>query len=488
MARSFLSFTLALATATLMLGLGAVPASAQPAPPVTPSTTAPAAKTYPEVAEAFQKFGRSRNYKECIKDLELVGRKYPELPSPYVLMYNFFNLKEVNQPNMARLQLEQGIRVNPSDPEPWVMLGNIALQERRTAEATLDFEEAKKLLATYSNKERKAVLDQQMMSGVAQLAEIVEDWKGAEAKLRELLTLAPRDLVAHQRLARALFWQTKAGEAYTVLKEAKKIDHDDFASGKKPREEFLTPEAIMAQYYLGFEGPKSEQPQTWFKAALVKAPDDLTTRQVVAIWALESGKIDYARDQAENALRIEKEKKLTSSLVGRMLRGLVALWEKDWKGAQNYFEQVTLEAPNDFVARNNLALALVEQDDADKKRRALEYAQNNYTSNKQSPDALSTLGWVYFRRNEFDQAGLALDQAVKATNGQINNADTATYLAHILYHLDKKWQAKEILDNIFKSERPFSMKPEAKILWEKVKDATKPTEATPAPAAVPTKP
>ena len=42
----------------------------------------------------------------------------------------------------------------------------------------------------------------------------------------------------------------------------------------------------------------------------------------------------------------------------------------------------------------------------------------NYRDNKnKSPDALSTLGWVYFRRDEFDQAGLALDQAVKATGG-----------------------------------------------------------------------
>ena len=54
--------------------------------------------------------------------------------------------------------------------------------------------------------------------------------------------------------------------------------------------------------------------------------------------------------------------------------------------------------PNDFGARNNLALALVEQDDPAKKQRALDYAEANYRDNKDNPDALSTLGWVYFRR------------------------------------------------------------------------------------------
>ena len=59
----------------------------------------------------------------------------------------------------------------PSDPEPYVILGNIALQERRVAEATMDFDKAKQLLATYTNAERKAAMEQQTKSGIALLAE-----------------------------------------------------------------------------------------------------------------------------------------------------------------------------------------------------------------------------------------------------------------------------------------------------------------------------
>ena len=62
----------------------------------------------------------------------------------------------------------------------------------------------------------------------------------------------------------------------------------------------------------------------------------------------------------------------------------------------------------------------------------------------------------------------------------MSNADTITYLAHILHHVDQDWQAKALLDEILKSDRPFSMRPEAKALYEKVKDAKKPETATPA--------
>ena len=93
--------------------------------------------------------------------------------------------------------------------------------------------------------------------------------------------------------------------------------------------------------------------------------------------------------------------------MGHVLRGLVALWQKDWVEAENDFQKVIFEAPNDFVARNNIALALVEQEDPAEKNRALTYAYTNYQQNPKSPDAMSTLGWVYFRRGEFSSAELA---------------------------------------------------------------------------------
>ena len=34
------------------------------------------------------------------------------------------------------------------------------------------------------------------------------------------------------------------------------------------REVFLTPEAIMAQYYHQYKGPQSENPEIWYKSAL----------------------------------------------------------------------------------------------------------------------------------------------------------------------------------------------------------------------------
>ncbi|MGO9109364.1 MAG: hypothetical protein ACLP9L_09035 [Thermoguttaceae bacterium] len=211
-----------------------------------------------------------------------------------------------------------------------------------------------------------------------------------------------------------------------------------------------------------------------------KAPDDLLTRQVVAIWALDKSKIAFAKEQADAALRIEASdpKRYASSNVGRMLRGLIALWEKDWPMAEDLFQKVLIGNPDDLVVRNNLALALVEQDDPAKKQLALTNAEANYRDKNSGPDALWTLGWVYVRRGDFDLAGLALELAVKATNDDVPNADAATYLAHVLYDQNKKWEAKEILDKVLNGDRLFSMRPEALKLYEKVKDAKK-TKAAP---------
>ena len=67
MARSFLSFTFALATATLiLLGAGATPASAQPATAACHSNAPrPSRRQYPEVQEAFQLLLGHARYAGC---------------------------------------------------------------------------------------------------------------------------------------------------------------------------------------------------------------------------------------------------------------------------------------------------------------------------------------------------------------------------------------------------------------------------------------
>jgi tetratricopeptide (TPR) repeat protein len=236
MTRSFSSFLFALATTTvILLATGKAPA-ADPTSPAAPAA-APQANPYPEVQVAVQRLIDHHDMPGALKGLEEAARKYPELPSAHVMMYQIF--VQIREPNAARLQLEEAIKANPNDPEPYILRGNTALQDRRAAEAATDFEKAKQLLTTYNSAVRKRVLEQQTLSGLSHVAEVGGDWKEAEAQLQALLYLTPRDLIAHQRLARSLFWQGKTAEAFEILKKGKQIDRENSAKNKT-REVFLT--------------------------------------------------------------------------------------------------------------------------------------------------------------------------------------------------------------------------------------------------------
>ena len=388
MTRSFLSYSFALAAATLvLLAAGATPASAQQ-----PTSAAAAQQKYPEVVEG-NKLLEKRDVAAAEKLFEIAARKYPELPSAHVMIYRYFSHPAINEPNAARLQLEKAIEADRNDPEPYIILGEIAWQDRRLTEAAMEFDKAKQLLAVYTNEKKKGTLESQMLSNIAQMAERCaqmaesraegqEDWKEAESRLRDYLKLdtARESLWGHQHLARALFQQGKVAEAYEILKKAEQIDRDNVKKRKPPKEEVLTAEAIMAQYFDQYGGPTSnpEYVKTWFDAALKKAPNDIPTRQAAATWALNKGNIAFAKEQAEAILKIEVDPmyraKYRGSKVGRELRGLIALWEEDWSTAEKNFEPVLAQSPDDFVARNNMALALVEQEDRKKKEQALQYA------------------------------------------------------------------------------------------------------------------
>ena len=277
-----------------------------------------------------------------------------------------------------------------------------------------------------------------------------KDWADAQKQLEAWLKLAPKDTTAMQMLAACLFEQKNVPGGVEKLKEAAKVDP-----------ELLTPEATLAQSYE--RAGDRENAIKWMIAALTVAPKDLKTRLVAGQWALQAGRLDEAQAQAAAALQIDP-----TSLPVKILRGVVAIFQKDYPTAERYFELAQLQSPRNFSAGNALALALIEQDDKTKQHRALEYAEGNvrlYQRTPQAAEACSTYGWVLYRLKQLDEAEKWLQQAV--STGQVS-PDMAYYYAVLLKDWGRDAQAKQWLEGALKSSSPFARRQDAMVLIGKL--------------------
>jgi Tfp pilus assembly protein PilF len=221
----------------------------------------------------------------------------------------------------------------------------------------------------------------------------------------------------------------------------------------------LTAEAALALCYE--RHGDHAQAVKWMAQAVKAAREDLRTRLTAAQWALDTEQVAEARNSAEEALRIDPK-----STDARLLRGAVALFQKDYAEAEKQYEAAHLQSPASFVASNNLAAALCEQNDESKKRRALAWAESNFQQNPRSREAAATLGRVLYQVGQLNRAEESLRLATQGGNA---TSDTAYYLARVLLDRGRKDEAKIWLDAAVKAKGPFAMRPEATELLGKLK-------------------
>jgi tetratricopeptide (TPR) repeat protein len=366
--------------------------------------------------------------------------------------------------------LEKAVQKNPDDPEAYLQLGEIDLQQRRVAAADLLFTKAALLMKTFNKSaDRKAKLMPRVYKDLASISEIREDWPVAQQRLEEALKLDPKSVDVIQHIAKSLFQQKKAQEALEKLREAAAI------AAAIPDANVLMPEIHLAYFYL--QPPFNDTPNAkkWVKAGLEKAPKDKDsrTRLEAARLYVQTGDLDEAKTQSAEALKIDPK-----SLDAMMLRGMVGLFQEDYAGAVNYLEAAVIQSPGNFDASNNLALALVELKDEPKKKRALEYAaenvkkvqgsQNTQANTQNAAEALSTLGWVLYRIDpvkNLDDADKSLRQAVST---RTFNPDTAYYAAVVALANKRPIEAKALLEQAMKNTMPWPMKTKAKALLEQL--------------------
>jgi tetratricopeptide (TPR) repeat protein len=144
----------------------------------------------------------------------------------------------------------------------------------------------------------------------------------------------------------------------------------------------------------------------------------------------------------------------------RMLRAILARHLKSYEEAEAELDDLLRDQPNNGLLLNELALALVEQQDPQKQRRAMEIAVKLVQANSKSPDFVSTFGWVNYRMGQMDRAKQALDLAIKLAGTQVR-PDIYYYFAHILTEEGKNDEVKKLLTKIVQAEQPFAFKDDA---------------------------
>jgi tetratricopeptide (TPR) repeat protein len=407
-----------------------------------------------EVNNAIGRFMTS-DIDGCKAILERVRSNNPKLPPSGVMMAMLW--MNVNRLTEARGELEDTTNKFPADPEPYLILGDLAFQDRRITESSLLFNKATDLTKAFmENPKRKRDFEIRSNAGLAAVAEARRQWETARKHIDAWMALDPDNASARQRLGIALFQLGETDKALEQFRESKKLD---------PKS--LQPELWMARLYS--DAKKRDVARKQIEAAVKAAPEDITVLLGAADWFLGQNDLEAAKTNADAALALD-EKNLNAKLV----RGTVARIARDYRGAERYFNDAHTQSPGNFAAANSLALVLVESEDRDARQRAVELAEGNVKMTRDNaaigPAALTTLAWVYYRVGRREEAERIFTQVMQSNQLP---TDGGYYLARVLADKGDKDKARQILEQILAGEPFFATRAEAVDLLDKIKVAPK---------------
>jgi len=403
-----------------------------------------------EINNAITRF-RDRDIDGCRAILERAKSNNPKLPPPGVMMATLW--LAVSQLPQAREELENAAVKFPADPEAYLKLGDLAFGEGRITDSAVLFEKATELTSAFNeNPKRRRDFDIRCEAGTAAIAERRKQWEAAEKHLAKWIELDPDTAGSRLRMGNVLFQLGKEKEALEQFREAKKIDKNA-----------PLPELAMAQR--NDEAKKRDAAKKWILDAIKAAPSDAAVQLFAARWYLQQGDFDAAKAAADTAMKLDAK-----SLEAKFVRGLVARVARDYGTAEKFLNDAHFQSPGNFDVSNSLALVLIESEDEEARRRALELADTNVAkfreNTPQQIPAVTTLAWVFYKLGRREDAERILEQ-VRRSNAL--TSDGAFYVARILSDRGEKDLARKILDEVLANEPMFATRSDAVDLLAKLK-------------------
>lgn len=419
------------------------------------ATVAPASadhsKLSPELKagleQALEKFKKSDIPGTLEKLNELYKGNPQSVRPPRLYLASWF--AQLKNTKAVRTSLEQATEETPEDPEAFLLLGEIAFAQGELTAAELLFAKGEAVLtASKIDPELNKTLQIKLCQDKVKLAQSRRRWDAMQGALGALIKLEGETAETARLVAISFFEKKEDENALKWLRHA-----DSLAQGKG-----LPAEAVMAQLYER-RGDENKAKAS-LAEALQKYPTNSDILALSVVAALNDNKLDEAGQYADQLLKGNAD-----SVSAMKTCANVALYRSDFARAEQLFLEALKKSPNDTQITNGLALALVEQANAEKTKLALQYAAGNVQKQNNNRNFLSTLGWVLYKAGDKAKAREVLQRAI--ADGQLNPA-SAYYLAVLLVDEGKKDDAKKLLNAVVSMKTPFFKRDAATQLLEQL--------------------
>ena len=310
-------------------------------------------------------------------------------------------LKKQGQYNQIEKLLDRYLQVAHSDVDILQIAAENKLALRNWEDAQVIAERLDAL------KSDSSVTDQ--IRGSAMLG--MENWEEGLAAFERAYDVSENKSRSMALLVRSYFVSGQPGKANAFLESVLDNDADN-----------LTALNLMAQLHqFNNDIPTAEE---WYRKAVNSHPENLSTYQQLSAFLMRQGRPEEVIDllQTVDSMVVENPALLLIRAGAYEVKG-------DKPDAINSYEQVLVLQPELDVAVNNLAVLLSEDSEYQDLERAKELAGRFKQS--EVPHFLDTLGWIYYKTGDFNNALYFHENAVQAM----------PEFAEFRYHLGMSYKA-----------------------------------------------
>ena len=377
--------------------------------------------------------GTPEQLQSAVNDLQTAVER---MPGNHVVRYNLGRaLIARGNPQGARIQLEEAIKLQPDYLLPRITLAQLYLQNREYGRVA---QMSQEILAYDASNLPARLLRSRALIGMGDLAQARTELSATSTRFPDnpdaRLQLAALDLQEKKFKSaedsfRALYSKSQDRRAFMGLVETYVAQGNTSTALKLLRDEIAkSPDRLEYNVALANISAQASDHATAiaeYKKVLSKTP------QTSEIWLRLGETYRNAGDLQNAAAAFKKGQELAPNDVKGYLQ-LALLYDTTGRQeeARPLYEHALRLQPNNAAALNNLAFILADTGaDLDQ---ALTMAQKAKQQRPKDGNVSDTLGWIYIKKNLSDSAILIFQELVK------NEPERATYRYHYAMALLQK--------------------------------------------------